>query len=46
VSHEVVMQLLGVTTTRAGLTVKAKLDKSNIRPTWRCRLKRWSPWTS
>jgi len=27
VSHEVVVQLIGVTTTRAGLTVNAKLDK-------------------
>ena len=26
-SHEVVVQLIGVTTTRAGLTVNAKLDK-------------------
>lgn len=26
-SHEVVMQLIGVTTMRAGLTVNAKLDK-------------------
>jgi hypothetical protein len=27
VSHEVVVQLIGATTTRAGLTVNAKLDK-------------------
>ena len=27
VTHEVVVQLIGVTTTRAGLTVNAKLDK-------------------
>lgn len=26
-SHEVVVQLIGATTTRAGLTVNAKLDK-------------------
>ena len=26
-THEVVVQLIGVTTTRAGLTVNAKLDK-------------------
>jgi hypothetical protein len=27
VSHEVVVELIGATTTRAGLTVNAKLDK-------------------
>jgi hypothetical protein len=27
VSHEVVVQLIGATTTRAGLTVNAKLNK-------------------
>ena len=43
VSHEVIVELIGATTTETGLRVRAELDQGSTRPKSRYRMRRCAP---